>query len=61
MLDLAFSNIVYDTSRIYSINGVHNLLHTMAGKKKNNLASSYATIEKKASADLDKLWEDFGE
>lgn len=61
MLDLAFSNIVYDTSRIYSINGVHDLLHTMAGKKKNNLASSYATIEKKASADLDKLWEDFGE
>lgn len=61
MLDLAFSNIVYDTSRIYNINGVHDLLHTMAGKKKNNLASSYATIEKKASADLDKLWEDFGE
>lgn len=59
MLDLAFSNIVYDTSRIYYINGVQDLLHTMAGKKKNTFSSDYARVEKKASADLEKLWEDF--
>ncbi|MCI6841682.1 MAG: hypothetical protein MR889_06105, partial [Clostridiales bacterium] len=58
MLDLTFAGIQYDLTRIYNINGLNNLLYSLASKKDNTFSSDYAKIESKALADIEKLVED---
>lgn len=58
MLDLIFSNIQYDLSRIYEISGVSDILKQIAYDKTNTFASRYAAIETKAETDLTVLIED---
>lgn len=58
MLDLIFSGIIYDTARMYAINGLTDVIYNIAKKRVNTLSSDYASIEKKASRDLEKMLED---
>ena len=58
MLDIIFGNLYYETALIYSISGLKTIVYDAMKAKANNFASSYASIESSAKADLDKLVED---
>ncbi|MBQ2707524.1 MAG: hypothetical protein IJF67_04610, partial [Clostridia bacterium] len=58
MLDLIFGNLYYETALIYGISGLKTIVYDAMKAKANNFASSYASIESSAKADLDKLVED---
>ncbi|MCI8388434.1 MAG: hypothetical protein HFE63_08240 [Clostridiales bacterium] len=61
MLDLIYSGIIYDIARIYSINGISDIIYNIAMKRSNTVVSDYASNESKAKADIDKLIEDLSE
>ncbi len=61
MLDLIFNNIQYDLSKIYNVSGIADFVYTMGTMRKNIFSSKYASMEKKALADLEELNKDFAE
>lgn len=61
MLDITFDGIRYEPAVIYSISGLSDIFTSLGSKQSTAFASTYASIEKSALADLDKLIEDFSE
>ena len=59
MLDLIFASIQYDPAKIYNIKGAADFIVGMGYSKKNTFASTYAKMESKALADIEKLIEDY--
>lgn len=59
MLDLIFSNIVYEPMIVYNIGDMRSMYYKLAEKKDNVFSSLYASVEKRALADIDKLVDDF--
>lgn len=60
MLDLVFSNIIYDFSAVYDIGGLNKILTVDIPSSKSNIFSSkYASLESGAKTALDKLVSDF--
>ncbi len=58
MLDLIFSNIVYETALVYGVGDLRSLYMLIPEQKKNTFVSLYKTREKRALKDLEKLAED---
>jgi len=58
MLDLIFSNIVYETALVYGVGDLGSLYMLIPEQKKNTFVSLYKTREKRALKDLEKLAED---
>ena len=61
MLDITFDGIRYEPAVIYSISGLSNMFYDFGLNNSANFASTYASIEKSALADLEKLIDDFSE
>ncbi len=59
MLDLIFANIQYDLANIYGISGASDFLINIGMSKKNTFSSKYASVEKRALADIEKLITDY--
>jgi hypothetical protein len=55
MLDLIFSNIIYEPAKVFKISNIANLYSDIAKAKTNNFSSLYASAESAALADLEKL------
>lgn len=55
MLDLIFDGIIYDPAYAYGISGMNTIFKNVAKKRENTFASDYASIEKSALSDIDKL------
>ncbi len=59
MLDIIFATRVYDLGFIYDWGGIGSLVRNMYGRKTDAFASSYAAIEEKAIAAMNKTIEAF--
>ncbi|MBE6612061.1 MAG: hypothetical protein E7632_06180 [Ruminococcaceae bacterium] len=60
MLDMIFSSVMFDSTKIYGIGGIGDLMYNTVKKGSNSFASDYASLEESALADLEKLIEDIG-
>jgi hypothetical protein len=58
MLDLIFSNILYEPARVFQINSISNIYNNIAKAKTNNFASVYASAESAALTDIKKISSD---
>ena len=59
MLDLIFSNIVFEPAVVYNIGDLTSIYFILAESKANNFASLYKEREKMATTDLENLARDF--
>jgi len=58
MLDLIFDGIVFDPAMIYNVEGASTIFTDIAKSGKNNFASSYKQIEKKAKVSISRIVKD---
>ena len=61
MLDITFDGIRYEPAVIYSISGLSDIFTSLGSNMSTAFSSTYASIEKSALADLEKLIEDFNQ
>lgn len=61
MLDITFDGIRYEPAVIYSISGLSDIFTSLGSNMSTAFSSTYASIEKSALSDLEKLIEDFSE
>jgi hypothetical protein len=59
MLDIIFATRVYDLGFIFDWGGAGNLIYNMYMKKNSDFTSSFAAIEEKANAAMQKTSEAF--
>jgi hypothetical protein len=60
MLDLIFSNIIFEPALTYNINYINNIYYNLARDKVNNFVTQYAGIESAALTDIEKLSDTLG-